>query len=68
MSSAWWEAFFLPSEFSDNPKPASAEVASCQGGWVDGDQKGPSIFLNFKYINKQNALIPNMVLKVDYGC
>ena len=36
-------------------------------GWVGGDQKGPLIFLNFKYINKQNALIPNMVSKVVYG-
>ena len=37
------------------------------GGWVGGDQKGPSIFLIFKYINKKNVLIPNMVLKVVYG-
>ena len=22
------------------------------GGWVDGSQKGPSIFLKFKYVNK----------------
>ena len=37
------------------------------GGWVGGDQNGTSIFLIFKYINKQTVLIPNMVLKVVYG-
>ena len=37
------------------------------GGWVGGDQKGPSIFLIFKYVNKQDALITNMVSKVVYG-
>ena len=37
------------------------------GGWVGGDQKGPSIFLIFKYNNKKTVLIPNMVLKVVYG-
>ena len=36
-------------------------------GWVGGDQKGPSILLIFKYVNKQDALIPNMVSKVVYG-
>ena len=36
------------------------------GGWVGGDQKGPSIFLIFKYINKQDALISNIVSKVVY--
>ena len=36
-------------------------------GWVGGDQKGPSIFLNFGYINKQDVLIPNMVSKIVYG-
>ena len=30
---------------------------------MGGDQKGPSIFLIFKYINKQNVLILNMVIK-----
>ena len=34
------------------------------GWWVGGDQKGPSIFLIFKYVNKQDVLIPKMVLKV----
>ena len=29
-----------------------------------GDQKGPSIFLIFKYVNKQDVLIQKMVLKV----
>ena len=37
------------------------------GGWVGGDQKGPSIFLIFKYNNKKTVLILNMVLKVVYG-
>ena len=36
-------------------------------GRMDGDQKCPSIFLIFKYINKKNVLIPNMVLKIVYG-
>ena len=35
-------------------------------GWVCGDQKGPSIFLNFKYVNKQDALMSNMALKIVY--
>ena len=33
-------------------------------GWVGCDQKGPSIFLFFKYVNKHAALIPDMILKV----
>ena len=37
------------------------------GGWMDGDQKRLLIFLIFKYINKHNVLIPNIVLKVVYG-
>ena len=36
------------------------------GGWMGGDQKGPSIFLIFKYVNKQDALIPNLASKVVY--
>ena len=39
-------------------------------GWMDGwtgDQKCPSIFFKFKYVNKYDLLIPNMVLKVVYG-
>ena len=36
-------------------------------GWTDGDQKCPSIFFKFKYVNKYDLLIPNMVLKVVYG-
>ena len=36
------------------------------GGWLGGDQKGPSIFLIFKYVNKQDALIPNLASKVVY--
>ena len=35
---------------------------------MGGDQEGPSIFLIFTYINRQNVLIPNMVLKNVYGC
>ena len=37
------------------------------GEWVGDDHLGPSIFLIFKYINKQTVLIVNMVLKVVYG-
>ena len=37
------------------------------GGWVGGDQKGPSIFLIFKYINKQDVLIPHIISILDYG-
>ena len=37
------------------------------GGWVVGGKKGPSIFLKFKYINKQDVLIPNLASKVVYG-
>ncbi len=59
---------FFPSGSSDNPKPTSAEGASFpdgwMGGWVGGDQKGPSIF---KYIYKLDTLIPNMVSKIVYG-
>ena len=31
---------------------------------MGGDQKGPSIFLILKYVNKQDVLILKMVLKV----
>ena len=34
------------------------------GWWVGGDQKGPSIFFIFKYVNKQDVLIIKMVLKI----
>ena len=36
-------------------------------GWTDGDQKCPSIFFIFEYVNKQNVLILNMELKVVYN-
>ena len=36
------------------------------GGWVGGDILGPSIFLKFKYSNKQDVLIPNLASKVVY--
>ena len=35
-------------------------------GWT-GDQKCPSIFLKFIYVNKYHGLIPKMVSKVVYG-
>ena len=34
------------------------------GGWVGFDFLTPSIFLIFKYDNKQDVLIPNMSSKV----
>ena len=49
---------FLRAGSSDNPNPASVEGAN-------GDQNFPSSFLVFKYVNKQGALIPNMVSKVS---
>ena len=39
------EAFFLPSESSDNPE--TAEGAICPDGWVGGDQEGYSILLGY---------------------
>ena len=45
----------------------SERVGRWKGGCVGGYQKGPSIFLIFKYINKQNVLILNMVIKIVYG-
>ena len=56
----------FPSGSSESPTPASAEGASCPDGWVGGDQNGPLILLIFKYVNKQNVLIPNMVSKLVY--
>ena len=37
------------------------------GGWMGGDQKGLLIFLIFKYINKLDVVISNIVLKIVYG-
>ena len=37
------------------------------GGWMGWDQKGPSIFLIFMYINKQSILILTMAFKVVYS-
>ena len=37
------------------------------GGWVGGDQKGPSIFLKFEYSNKQDVLIPNLASQILHG-
>ena len=39
-------------------------------GWGDkwgGDETCPSILLIFKYVNKQDVLITNMVSKLVYG-
>ena len=47
--------------------PICFEISKTFSGWVGGDQKGPSIFLIFKYINKLDTLIPNMVSKIVYG-
>ena len=37
------------------------------GGWVGGDILPPSIFLIFKYVNKQHVLVPKMGIKVAYA-
>ena len=37
------------------------------GGWIGGDRSGPSIFLNFKYVKKQDALILNIASKIVHG-
>ena len=50
--------FFFSSGFSDKPKPERRRLEL--SGWVGGDQKGPSILLDFKYNNKQDVLIPNI--------
>ena len=31
---------------------------------MGGDEKGPSFFLNFKYSNKQDVLIPEVAFKI----
>ena len=36
------------------------------GGWVGGDQKGPSIFLKITYSNK-DVLIPNLASQLLQG-
>ena len=38
----------------------------CPGGWVGGHQKGPSTFLIFKSVDKQDALLLNLASKVVY--
>ena len=48
-------------------KPQKPLLSGWVGGWMGGDQKGPSIWLKIEYNNKQGALIPNMALKVVYG-
>ena len=46
----------------------AGEHVGCLGGLVgdlvDGDQKGLSVILIFKYVNKQDVFIPNMVQKI----
>ena len=37
------------------------------GGWVDGDQKGSSIWLKIEYSNKQGPLIRNLAWKIVYS-
>ena len=41
-------------------------VDGWMGGWVDGDQKGLSIYLEFVYSGKQDVLVPNMAPKTVY--
>ena len=60
-------SLFLPSATSDNPTPTAPKARVVRmGGRVAGDQNGLSIFLIFKYVNKQGALIPNLASKVVY--
>ena len=35
-------------------------------GWMGGDILHPSIFLIFKYVNKQHVLVPKIGIKVAY--
>ena len=72
---------FYFSGSSDKLPPTSTEDANCpdgfldglDGGWlgwlVDFGHNGPSFIfiLTYRYINKRNALIPNMVYKVFYS-
>ena len=55
-------------ESSESTSPAIVKGASLVkgwvGGWVDTHQKGSSIFLIFKYVNKQDVLFPKIVSKV----
>ena len=37
------------------------------GGWVGGDFLPPSILLIFRYVNKLDVLVTNMVLKLVNG-
>ena len=59
-------AFKNTSEDRPFLKPQKPLLSGWVGGWMGGDQKGPSIFLIFKYVNKQDALIPNLASKVVY--
>ena len=55
-------------------KPRKTLLFGWVGGWVGewvggrlgGGQKGPLIFLIFKYVSKQDALIPNLASKMVY--
>ena len=59
---------------AESDQKISAKNLYCAGGgrWVVGggwtvEKKVLHFFFVFKYINKKNVLIPNMVLKVVYG-
>ena len=69
MNSAVWERFCsLRGPVLTLPQRGrQPELSGWVGGWMGGDQKGPSIWLKIEYNNKQGALIPNMALKVVYG-
>ena len=53
--------------YTRGPKGRVAWMGGWMDGWVDCDFLPPSIFLIFKYDNKQHALIPKMCLKVAYA-
>ena len=55
------------SAFFEISKTFIVRMGGWMGGWVSGDQKGPSIFLIFRYIDKQCLVITNMVSKSVYG-
>ena len=46
---------------------AIAKRSCCVDGWVGGDILPPSLFLIFKYVNKQHVFVPKMGIKVAYA-
>ena len=48
---------------NDHEKPLGALNQVRMDGLVGGDQKGPSIFFIWNYINKQDVLIPKLAIK-----